>query len=83
MYDSGMTPMNKQRLNEKKLLAAWNALGRPDFQPASQEFKIFHCIAGGAPERPCHGDFDTYEEYAAALRSWERAMRELENKSKG
>jgi hypothetical protein len=81
MYDLEMTPMNKQRLNEKKLLAAWNALGRPDFQPASQEFKIFHCISGGLPKPPCHSNFDTYEDYAAALRSWERAMSELENAS--
>ena len=65
-----MIPMTK-RVSRKRLEAAWFALGPPDYVQPDKTQRLFWAIWDDPPY-PNHLDFETYEEYAAAIRECER-----------
>ena len=65
-------PMTKQ-MSRKRLEAAWAALGPTDYERPNAEQRLLSAIFNDPPH-PKHSDFDSYEEYAAAIRNHERAV---------
>jgi hypothetical protein len=72
-----MTPMNKQ-MSRKKLESVWRTMGPVDYQRPSQYARVTTAVLGNGPAHPDHANYKSYEDYAAAIRDWERALAEYE-----
>lgn len=77
MYSSVMSPMTK-RLSWPKLQKVWGELGPVDYGRPTPEQRLMLAIFDKGPSYPDHKDFATYEEYALAIRQWERRQVEFD-----